>query len=116
MIKAEFDSNREEQTISMVITGHAGAAQYGQDIVCSAASILAYALGQSLMNHGATGALSHPPHVEETNGKFIVIQKCESVAEYIAATVAFGVTKTGYALLAMNYPDYVQMSEKLNDA
>ena len=44
MVKAEFFTNKESGTITMKLSGHAGQAEHGNDIVCAAASILAFIL------------------------------------------------------------------------
>ena len=44
--------NRKAETLSLCVTGHAGFASMGQDIVCAAASMLAYALSSRLDDMG----------------------------------------------------------------
>ena len=41
MVRAEFFTNKESGSITMKLSGHAGQAEHGKDIVCAAASILA---------------------------------------------------------------------------
>ena len=115
MIVAEFRTDSKDRTVAMTVTGHAGAAVYGQDIVCSAASILAYALGQDIINHHATGAIKHSPHIEEDDGKLVVIASADNTAEFVALSIAFGVARTGFALLSMQYPEYVRMNQIIDD-
>ena len=47
MIKASF-TRTEDKTFLFKIDGHAGQNDKGHDIVCSAASILAYTLAQTM--------------------------------------------------------------------
>ena len=47
MVKVAFRPNKWE----LEITGHAGAGKEGEDIVCSAVSILFYALAKTLTDH-----------------------------------------------------------------
>ena len=47
MIQAAFYTDKSSGSISLKLSGHAGAANKGQDIICSAASMLAYTVAQT---------------------------------------------------------------------
>ena len=49
MIQAAFYTDKSSGSISLKLSGHAGAANKGQDIICSAASMLAYTVAQTAM-------------------------------------------------------------------
>lgn len=95
MIEARYD----EGTPALTVTGHAGSARYGRDLVCAAASILMLTLERALENKGMLGAES-----EKRSGyaKIICVERGESTREIFETIFA------GYALLAEEWPEYVK--------
>lgn len=115
MIEAAFYTDKSSGSISLKLYGHAGAAKKGSDIVCASASILAYMVAQTLEYMHAEGGLRKKPRIEFEDGNAIIVAKpkAESFAE---ALHTFFVAQVGYALLARNYPQYVELkSFKLTD-
>ena len=53
--------NRKAETLSLCVTGHAGFAAMGQDIVCAAASILVYTAAELALDMARRGQLRQPP-------------------------------------------------------
>lgn len=107
MIKASFEKE-EGQYLSLLVEGHAGQAEKGQDIVCSAASILAYTLGQTITQMDKQGWLKKKPHINLKEGKGLIT--CIPNEEYFnECLMAFFVVEMGYSLLANNYPQYVEV-------
>lgn len=78
--------------------GHAGAAPCGQDIVCAAASMLAYALASRLDDMGRLTRREMEP------GRVRI--GWEDTRE---AREASAVVEAGFRLLADAYPDHVQL-------
>ena len=107
MIRAEFE--KEEGTyISMCVEGHAGQAEIGKDIVCSAASILAYTVGQTLVQMDKQGWLKKKPHINLKEGKGLIT--CVPKEKYFdECLMVFFVAEVGYSLLRNNYPQYVDV-------
>lgn len=56
MIKCTI--KKEKNIKKITITGHADFAEYGQDIVCSAVSMLSFAIGNKVMLLGYESAVS----------------------------------------------------------
>jgi uncharacterized protein YsxB (DUF464 family) len=85
--------------------GHAGFAERGQDIVCSAASILLYTLIESINNKD----LIAPMSVVIGNGEAVVriIAKSENIEKIRGSLI---VIATGYRLLAENFKENVNFS------
>ena len=109
MIKACFDKE-DEKFLSLSIEGHAGQAAKGNDIICAAASILAYTLAQTLVQMNKQGWLKKAPHIDLEEGKSLVI--CRPKEEYFyECLMAFFVAEVGYTLLANNYPQYVEVQQ-----
>lgn len=109
MVKAEFFTNKEVGSITMKLSGHAGQAEKGQDIVCAAASILAYTVAQALQFMYEQGQLQKKPHIKLTEGDTVIVAKPREEA-YAEALHTFFVAQVGYHLLSHNYPQYVTLS------
>lgn len=83
--------------ISIDISGHAGYAKEGSDIVCSAISML----GQTLL-----------AYLGVDHEKFAYEMKQGHIWAYAKGTnvrTAFHVIMAGYHLLETNYPDYIEV-------
>ena len=107
MIRAAFEKEDFEY-ISLLVEGHAGQAEKGQDIVCSAASILAYTVGQTLTQMHKQGWLKKRPHINLREGKGLIT--CVPKREYFdECLMVFFVAEVGYSLLRNNYPQYVDV-------
>jgi uncharacterized protein YsxB (DUF464 family) len=109
MVKAEFFTNKESGSITMKLSGHAGQAEKGEDIVCAAASILAYTVAQALQFMYEQGELQKRPHIRMEEGDTIIVAKPKEDS-YAEALHTFFVAQVGYHLLAHNYPKYVTLS------
>ena len=92
----------------MDIEGHAGQAPKGQDLICSAASILAYTIARYVEYVDDVGGLLTPPRIEMEEGHTTIV--ANPTEEYLAEVLnAFFVAEVGYSLLAQNYPQYVEV-------
>ena len=109
MIHAEFFTNKESGSITMKLSGHAGQAEHGKDIICSAASILAYTVAQALQFMYEQGDLQKKPHIRLEEGDTVIVAKPKAES-YAEALHTFFVAQVGYHLLAHNYPQYVTLS------
>ena len=109
MVRAEFFTNKESGSITLKLTGHAGQAKKGEDIVCSAASILAYTVAQTLQFQYEEGGLKKKPHLKLKSGDTAIVAKPKP-EHYEEALHTFFVAQVGYSLLAKTYPQYVELS------
>ena len=109
MVNAEFFTNKESGSITLKLSGHAGQAEHGKDIVCAAASILAYTVAQTLQFMYEQGDLQKKPHIKLAEGDTIIVAKPKPET-YAEALHTFFVAQVGYHLLAHNYPQYVTLS------
>ena len=89
---------------SLQVCGHAGISRYGSDIVCAAASMLAFALAEAVQTEG----FWTPPVVEAACGTFRLEVRPEA-REQARAETMFDVVRAGYRLLAERYPAYVRV-------
>ena len=80
------------------ITGHAGYAPAGSDIVCAGVSALSFALLGHLRQTGTAA--------EAACRKGELTLRCD---RYDETDVAFDMALTGYQLIAKTYPQYVEV-------
>lgn len=99
MVNVDFCQIDGELILS--VTGHAGMDNTGKDIVCSAVSILIYTLAQRLKDIAA-------PKIHLKNGNAIISIKLHRNKK--AVKEAFLTVKTGFLLLAENYPQCVKIN------
>ncbi len=99
----------KDDTITMVLNGHAGQADIGHDIVCSSCSILAYTVAQIVKTEEKEGSLKSKPVIVLNKGAAII--SCEPKPEkYNELLHAFYVAEVGYTLLSHNYPQFVDFT------
>lgn len=108
MIKATFSHHKDSNKIVMGVEGHAGQAEKGHDIICSAASILAYTVAQYVKYVENLGGVTAKPRIEFEDGYMLIV--ASPTEEYLAEVLnAFFVAEVGFSLLAENYPQYVEL-------
>ena len=108
MITANFTQDRESGSIILKLSGHAMAGEKGQDIICSAASVLAYTLAQSMEFMYEEGELQKRPHIVLNDGDALVVAKPKT-ANYNKCLHAFFIIQVGFLLLARSYPKNVEL-------
>lgn len=108
MIKIKFTENKESKTIGLKVTGHAGQAENGKDIICASASILLYTIAQYATFAYERHYLKKKPMVtlDDGDAEVIITPKTEHYGE---ALHTFFVAQIGYTLLARNYPQFVEL-------
>lgn len=108
MVKATFTYKTESNKpiLLLSVDGHAGAGNFGEDIVCSACSILSYTLAQTLLLMKTEGRLRKKPRVDIKEGKAKIVAepKAEALSEILSY---FYMTYVGFCLLHENYPQFV---------
>lgn len=96
MIRIHYDYNRDHH--SLRITGHAGYAPRGQDIVCAAVSGIAFALQEYLNELNAVEELICRPGELKLRG-----ERCDET------DVAFDVALSGWKRIQRTYPLHVEV-------
>ena len=108
MIQVRFE--KDGKNIILTVQGHSEQAEMGQDIVCSAASILAYTVAKMVTDMGESGKLKKKPHIRMESGDSAVT--CKPTKQYFnEALHTYTVAQTGYELLAHTYPEYVRVTK-----
>ena len=109
MVSAKFIADEESKSITLSVSGHAGQAERGKDVVCASASILLYTIAQVANYMYSRNELKKKPHIKIGDGDASITVKPK--AEFYAEALhAFFVAQVGYSLLAHNYPQYVDLT------
>jgi uncharacterized protein YsxB (DUF464 family) len=109
MIKVKFRTHDATRYLRLTVEGHAGSDTKGHDLVCASASILAYTVAQVVKTMEQHGDLQGTPCIELNEGDASIILRCKNDDIYAEARHTFFVAKTGYELLAHNFPQYVEL-------
>ena len=109
MITVKFTADVENRLIRMALKGHAGQAEHGHDIVCSAASILAYTVAQIVKAMEHHGDLEGKPIIDLNEGDATIMCRCRKPEDFGELMHTFFVANVGFSLLAHNYPEYVSL-------
>lgn len=103
VVNIEYLSISSENHIRLIVKGHAGQAEQGKDIVCSAVSILTYTIAENIQrlckNH--IGFISLEEGASEVDVFFNSDKEFKEIGGKIEAIV------TGFEILSKAYPEYV---------
>ena len=106
IVKATQCSDKRQ--IKLEVNGHAGQAQPGQDIVCSAISILVYSLAQVFSIMETQGYFTTPPLISLESGDAVIIAVCRDDVTYIDALHMLFFAKTGFSMIQAEHPEYIK--------
>lgn len=107
MITAKF-YQKDSGSIHMSLKGHAQSAPYGEDLICSAATMLAYTVAQALEFMWEHGKLKKKPKISLTEGNAIIVAT-PTEEDYAEALHTFWVAQCGIHVLQHNYPQHVKL-------
>lgn len=100
MIRVSIDV----ENMTFYLDGHANYAPVGEDIVCSAASMLAAALFEYVMGAAGEDDLSEC----EMEPGHAALNVCPASTDVMfRCQIAFGMAECGYELLAARYPEHI---------
>lgn len=109
MVKIHFWQEKDKGSIHMKVKGHADTAPKGEDLVCSAATMLVYTVSQALIFMHEQGQLEEKPYIKIREGKAVVVARPKG--EFFAEALhTFWVAQCGAHVLAKNYPDHVSLN------
>lgn len=103
MIEIKF----KPETMTVKVSGHAGQAEKGQDIVCSAVSALFYTLAQAVLI--SRDVLEEDPLIITNDGDGMVACKPKEGFEGVIQRTYWTIL-TGFDLLTQEYKDYVSLT------
>ncbi len=109
MITVEYD----EKACAVTVSGHAGSAEAGKDLVCAACSMLACGLAHALIDLCAPPKLrdERKKHWKTKDGYTHIEWRAKSW-EQARAKVIFEAYMSGFRELARENPAYVRCVEK----
>ena len=108
MITATFYQKPSQGSIHMTLRGHSGAAPTGEDLICAAATMLAYTAAQSVQFLHEQGMLKRKPKIHISDGEATIIATPNEDG-YAEVLHTFWVVQTGIYVLAHNYPQNVKL-------
>lgn len=115
MIKVSIKKSDSRRWLRLKVVGHAEQAEEGQDIVCASASILTYTVAQIVSDMATRGQLEGNPVISLNKGLATVTCVCKNYESYYEACSAYNVANIGYALLAHNYPQNVELETVIRE-
>ena len=108
----EISFENREGTLTLSMTGHAGSAPAGEDLVCAAASMLGYTAMQYASVLEQAGWLLEKPQVTEAPGTLKISFRADAQHLPMAMNAMY-VVELGCAVLAHNYPENVTLRRTL---
>ena len=108
MITAKFYQEPDNGSIHMTLKGHADAAPKGEDLICSAVTMLAYTVAQAVQFMYENKNLKEKPEIRIADGEATIIAKPTEEA-YAETLHTFRVAQCGVHVLANNNPDNVAL-------
>ena len=106
MVKVSFKTAENDESFIIIVEGHAGQADPGQDIICASASILVYTLAQTVTDMHNAGRLRKKPRIRIENGDAEIVLKPKK-GFFSEAFLTVHTIKRGFDLLCSNFPDFV---------
>lgn len=89
----------------VTVEGHARSGEPGHDLVCAAASALAYTIGGNVANLANACKVREPITLYSSGHAEI---SCNPVSKYNSTvTLVFDSVCVGFEMLAANYPEYI---------
>ena len=109
MITANISIDIDKRECSLLVKGHAGQAEIGNDIVCASASILTYTLAQIVLFADEDGELAETPTVDLKSGDATISFRSKNDEIFANMLPTIFTISVGYRLLAQEHPQYVKL-------
>ena len=90
----------------LTVTGHAGSAEPGHDLVCASASMLAYTLAANVANMADNGQVREPIMNIDDGNTEISCKPRHNLKDSV--TLVFDSVCVGFEKLAYDYPEYIK--------
>ena len=104
MIRASIGVQEDKLWLSMY--GHAEGGAYGHDLICAAATTLAYTLAQVVTNMDERGELKEAPAVHIIQGEAQISFRPRDAEQ---GRITMDVLRAGLGCLAHNYPKNISL-------
>lgn len=103
--RIDADGQRTARTIGLQLSGHAGLAAAGSDILCAAVSVLSENLGAGLEH-----LLGAPVAIQMASGHYEVTLPAEATSQ--ATELLFASALLGLRALERDYPERLAITEE----
>ncbi len=113
MITVNFLADEKRHRLQLKVTGHSGTAPAGYDIICSAASMLAYTLAQEVRFAEDRGITTGRSTVKVAEGNANITVRLKTGFNYAEMLIVFRTIQTGFLLLSHNYSGAVLLETPL---
>lgn len=90
----------------LTVTGHAGSAEHGHDLVCASASMLAYTLAANVANMADNVQVREPIMKLDDGNTEISCNPRHNLKASV--TLVFDSVCVGFELLAHDYPEFIK--------
>ncbi len=109
MIKAKFFNNHSNKKTGFEITGHAGYADHGEDIVCAAVSVLGYTALNALVEIAGLNKEDMQVEIRETEGFMKVLLQDEIIEGNSSRDIQIilETLDVGIKTVIESYPEYI---------
>lgn len=108
MIEVRITRDDSSKTMKMTVSGHSSAAEIGRDLICGAASTLAYTVAQAVKFMYAAKKTKRPTLILDY-GKAKISARARSDADYAELVHTFWVAQAGFTVLSENFPDKIHL-------
>ena len=108
MINVIITRDDAAKTMKMTVSGHSGAQEVGQDLICGAASTLSYTLAQTVKFMYKAGKTKRPTLILNC-GSARIRAKAKTDADYAELVHSYFVVQNGFMLLSANFPDKIDL-------
>ena len=104
MIKTTITNSK--RILALELTGHAGSDDPGKDLICAAASVMAYTFAQIVEDK--TFKMKRPPEIEIEKGYAKI--RCEPLYSLRPEIkTCLDTVTVGFKLLEYNFPEYLKL-------
>jgi uncharacterized protein YsxB (DUF464 family) len=107
MVTVNYETSPKYKTFRLSVTGHAGQAEVGKDLVCACVSILTYTAAHNVEFLAGVGAYAQPPAIKLNEGDSHIECKVTEQSLYKNLANRLDAVVTGFRLLQASYPQYV---------
>ena len=108
MIEMKFFRGLDDGSVHLEFRGHAGTAPKGEDLLCAAATMVAYPAAQAVQFLQEQGKLRCSPKLQLEDGFASIVAHPKKDAE-AETLLVFWVAQAGAYVLRCNYPQNVSL-------
>ena len=109
MIKVRLGQDTATRTVALKIKGHANQTRRGHDLICAAASILAYTAAQDVRDAQRENRLAEEPTIRLEDGRSLITATAADDESFALLLHTFFVVQKGFLVLQHNHPRFLSV-------